>query len=137
MEDDLLDNGFRPDTSFKRFWLEADFKRYPIYSFLFVLSVVYVINQNTTILSFVGLITLFLMGPLKQIKKMFEETRWIATLVMLLLMALTLISALWWHKKGMCLLFCILQFLAMTWYSISYVQYARTAIIGCFKSCLG
>ncbi|XP_040206648.1 vesicle transport protein SFT2A isoform X4 [Rana temporaria] len=68
--------------------------------------------------------TCFLMGPVKQLKKMFESTRLIATIVML------------WHKKGLALLFCILQFLAMTWYSISYIPFARDAIIKCFSSCL-
>ncbi|XP_068088016.1 vesicle transport protein SFT2A isoform X5 [Hyperolius riggenbachi] len=68
--------------------------------------------------------TCFLMGPLKQFKKMFEPTRLIATVIML------------WHKKGLALLFCILQFLAMTWYSISYIPFARDAIIKCFSSCL-
>ncbi|MGH0158825.1 UNVERIFIED_CONTAM: hypothetical protein FKN15_039094 [Acipenser sinensis] len=47
--------------------------------------------------------TCFLMGPVKQIKRMFEPTRLIATIVML------------WHKKGLAIIFCILQFLAMTW----------------------
>ncbi|XP_073483698.1 vesicle transport protein SFT2A isoform X5 [Aquarana catesbeiana] len=82
--------------------------------------------------------TCFLMGPVKQLKKMFEPTRLIATVVML------------WQKKGLAFLFCILQFLAMTWYSISYIPFAsdpsrraheqkRTntdAIIKCFSSCL-
>ncbi|KAL7987616.1 hypothetical protein Chor_006535 [Crotalus horridus] len=47
--------------------------------------------------------TCFLMGPVKQLKKMFEPTRLIVTIIML------------WQKKGLALLFCILQFLAMTW----------------------
>ncbi|TSN48503.1 Ribosomal protein S6 kinase alpha-3 [Bagarius yarrelli] len=46
--------------------------------------------------------TCFLMGPLKQLKRMFEPTRLIATCVML------------WNKKGLAIIFCILQFLAMT-----------------------
>ncbi|XP_037751065.1 vesicle transport protein SFT2A isoform X2 [Chelonia mydas] len=68
--------------------------------------------------------TCFLMGPVKQLKKMFESTRLIATIVML------------WGKKGLALLFCVLQFLAMTWYSLSYIPFARDAVIKCFTSCL-
>uniref|UniRef100_A0A8V0XWA5 Vesicle transport protein n=1 Tax=Gallus gallus TaxID=9031 RepID=A0A8V0XWA5_CHICK len=68
--------------------------------------------------------TCFLMGPLKQLKTMFEPKRLIATVVML------------WNKKGLALIFCILQFLAMTWYSLSYIPYARDAVIKCFTSCL-
>ncbi|KFQ39578.1 Vesicle transport protein SFT2A, partial [Mesitornis unicolor] len=69
--------------------------------------------------------TCFLMGPLKQLKAMFEPKRLIATLVMLLFLSLTLCAAFWWNNKGLALLFCILQFLAMTWYSLSYIPFAR------------
>lgn len=80
--------------------------------------------------------TCFLMGPLKQLKRMFEPTRLIATIVMLLCLALTLCSVFWWGKKGLAIIFCILQFLAMTWYSISYIPFARDAVIKCFTTCL-
>ncbi|RLV98698.1 hypothetical protein DV515_00010585 [Chloebia gouldiae] len=69
--------------------------------------------------------TCFLMGPLKQLKAMFDPKRLIATVVMS------------WNKKGLAMLFCILQFLAMTWYSLSYIPFARDAVIKCFSSCLG
>ncbi|XP_012978207.1 vesicle transport protein SFT2A isoform X1 [Mesocricetus auratus] len=68
--------------------------------------------------------TCFLMGPVKQLKKMFETTRLLATVVML------------WRKKGLALLFCILQFLSMTWYSLSYIPYARDAVLKCCSSLL-
>ncbi|KAM7065640.1 vesicle transport protein SFT2B isoform 1-T1 [Acridotheres tristis] len=68
--------------------------------------------------------TMFLMGPMKQLKRMFEPTRLIATIVMLLCLILTLCSAFWWRKAGLALLFCILQFFAMAWYSISFIPYA-------------
>ncbi|XP_039737350.1 vesicle transport protein SFT2A isoform X2 [Pteropus medius] len=68
--------------------------------------------------------TCFLMGPMKQLKKMFETTRLLATIIMI------------WHKKGLALLFCILQFLSMTWYSLSYIPYARDAVIKCCSSLL-
>jgi len=76
--------------------------------------------------------TLFLMGPVAQCQKMFEPTRLIATILMLTFLILTLMSALWWGKKGLSIIFCILQFGAMTWYSISYIPYARDAIKKCF-----
>ncbi|XP_034964467.2 vesicle transport protein SFT2A [Zootoca vivipara] len=81
--------------------------------------------------------TCFLMGPMKQLKKMFEPTRLIVTIVMLLCFICTLCAVFWWGKKGLALLFCILQFFAMTWYSLSYIPYARDAVIKCFTSCLG
>lgn len=76
--------------------------------------------------------TFFLMGPVAQLKRMFAPTRLIATLLMLIFLALTLMSALWWGKKGLAIMFCIMQFAAMTWYSISYIPYARDAIKKCF-----
>ncbi|OQV22430.1 Vesicle transport protein SFT2B [Hypsibius exemplaris] len=80
--------------------------------------------------------TCFLMGPVSQVKKMFAETRWIATLVMVLFFALTLCAALWWHNKVLAVVFCVGQFLAMTWYSISYIPYARNAVKSCVGSCI-
>ncbi|OPJ72821.1 vesicle transport protein SFT2A [Patagioenas fasciata monilis] len=81
--------------------------------------------------------TCFLMGPVKQLKAMFEPKRLIATVVMLLCLILTLCAVFWWNKKGLAVLFCILQFLAMTWYSLSYIPFARDAVIKCFSACLG
>ncbi|XP_075420646.1 vesicle transport protein SFT2B [Tenrec ecaudatus] len=79
--------------------------------------------------------TMFLMGPVKQLKRMFEPTRLIATIVMLVCFVLTLCSAFLWNK-GLALIFCILQSLAMTWYSLSYIPYARDAVKKCFAACL-
>jgi len=72
--------------------------------------------------------TLFLMGPLKQLQRMFDPTRAIAAIVMILALILTLVSALHWEKTGLTMLFFIIQFLAMTWYSLSYIPYARDGI---------
>ncbi|XP_025891679.1 vesicle transport protein SFT2B [Nothoprocta perdicaria] len=80
--------------------------------------------------------TAFLMGPMKQLKKMFEPTRLIATVVMLLCLILTLCAAFWWHNAGLALLFCILQFFALAWYSISFIPFARDAVKKCLSVCL-
>ncbi|XP_042315218.1 vesicle transport protein SFT2B isoform X1 [Sceloporus undulatus] len=80
--------------------------------------------------------TVFLMGPMRQLKRMFEPTRLIATIVMLLCLILTLCAAFWWHNKGLALIFCILQFFALAWYSISYIPFARDAVKKCFTVCL-
>ncbi|CAN0149635.1 vesicle transport protein SFT2B-like [Lampetra fluviatilis] len=80
--------------------------------------------------------TCFLMGPLKQLKRMFNPARAIATSVMLCCLVCTLCSAFWWKNKPLALLFCILQFLSLTWYSLSYIPYARDMVKKCFTSCL-
>uniref|UniRef100_A0A3Q1MPW3 Vesicle transport protein n=2 Tax=Bos TaxID=9903 RepID=A0A3Q1MPW3_BOVIN len=79
--------------------------------------------------------TCFSMGPVKQLKKMFETMRLLAT-VMLLCFVLNLCAALWWHEKGLAVLFCRLQLLSMTWNSLSYIPYARGAVIKCCSSLL-
>jgi len=78
--------------------------------------------------------TFFLMGPVAQMKKMFAPTRLVASILMLVFLALTLFSALYLGKKGLSVIFCVCQFCAMTWYAISYIPYARDAIKKCFGS---
>merc|ERR1711892_370235 len=90
-------------------------------------AVLYTLGNLTTLGS-----TVFLMGPAKQFKSMFQQTRLIATVVMLVSLILTLCAAFWWKKNLLAFLFVIIQFLAMTWYCLSYIPYARDAVIKCF-----
>jgi len=80
--------------------------------------------------------TLFLMGPMKQLRNMFAKTRAIATVAVIVSIVLTIVFAAM-HKKGLVLIFCIIEFLAMTWYSISYIPFARDAVMKTFQSCVG
>ncbi|XP_071487258.1 vesicle transport protein SFT2A-like [Diadema antillarum] len=80
--------------------------------------------------------TLFLVGPVNQLKNMFKEKRIIATIIMIVMIALTLMAALWWQITILALLFCVLQFLASLWYSISYIPYARDGVKKCCESCM-
>uniref|UniRef100_H2YFZ3 Vesicle transport protein n=1 Tax=Ciona savignyi TaxID=51511 RepID=H2YFZ3_CIOSA len=80
--------------------------------------------------------TLFLRGPLSQLKSMFKETRIFASITMIVMIILTLCSAFAWKNAGLCLLFCVLQFLAFAWYSISYIPFARDAVKKCFSACI-
>ena len=80
--------------------------------------------------------TCFLMGPMKQLKKMFETTRLLPMIIMFLGLVLTLCTAFWWHKKGLAIFFCILQFLSTAWYSLPYIPYTRGAVIKCCSSLL-
>jgi len=77
--------------------------------------------------------TLFLMGPLNQLKKMFDPTRLIATIVFIASLVMTLISALVIKIGVLVLLFVIVQFLALIWYTISYIPFARDAIKSCCR----
>lgn len=78
--------------------------------------------------------SLFLAGPKKQVKKMFEETRYIATSVYLLTMVFTFIAALWIKSPPLTIVSVIVQYLALVWYGLSYIPGARTVIkklMGC------
>lgn len=40
------------------------------------------------------------------------------------------------HNPGLALLFVIIQSLAMTWYSLSYIPYARDAVKKTISTCI-
>ncbi|TGZ65847.1 hypothetical protein CRM22_005678 [Opisthorchis felineus] len=78
--------------------------------------------------------TIFLMGPMNQLRRMFQETRIFAAVIMLMCMAMTICAAVWWKNKLLCLIFCLLQSAALTWYSLSYIPFARDAVKACCTS---
>ncbi len=67
---------------------------------------------------------------------MFSKERWIASTAMLVFLFLTLLSAFWLQKKALTILLVVLQFLAMTWYCLSYIPFARDAVIKFFDKCI-
>ncbi|KAJ0032119.1 hypothetical protein NQD34_002200 [Periophthalmus magnuspinnatus] len=73
--------------------------------------------------------TMFLMGPMKQLKRMCDKTRALATTIMITCLVLTLCAAFWWKNFGLALLFVILQVLSFAWYSLSYIPCVREAIL--------
>lgn len=77
--------------------------------------------------------SMFLRGPMAQLKAMADPTRAIATVAMLFFICLTLIAGLVWKNAGLCLLFFICQYLASLWYMLSYIPFARDAV----KKCCG
>ncbi|KAH7639489.1 vesicle transport protein SFT2B [Dermatophagoides farinae] len=80
--------------------------------------------------------TMFLMGPWRQMKKMFSEKRVISTALVIVFMVLTLLAALVWKKSLLAIIFCCLQFFAYIWYSISYIPYAQESVTKAFMSCI-
>ncbi|KAF6033040.1 hypothetical protein EB796_008621 [Bugula neritina] len=87
-------------------------------------AVLYSVGTLTSLAS-----TMFLMGPVNQLKKMFDPTRLIATIILLVCIVLTIIAAKPLEIPGLCIFFCILQFIALAWYSISYIPFARYSFI--------
>lgn len=72
--------------------------------------------------------TFFLVGPQKQFKSMLEETRFIATIVYVGAMVMTLVAAFALKIAVVVIVCVIVQYLAMIWYGLSYIPYARTAV---------
>ena len=92
----------------------------------------YVVNATIgNIIALCG--SCFLSGPKQQSRKMFHKTRRLATFTYLGSMVLTLIVALvpFPGNKAPVLLFLMFcQYVSITWYCISYIPFAREAIIG-------
>ena len=74
----------------------------------------------------------FLMGPVTQIKNMFHSNRIGATLAYLVMIAVTLSVAFAYEGGGKALfviLCVIIQSLALTWYTLSYIPFARDMVL--------
>ncbi|TDG95913.1 hypothetical protein EPR50_G00243860 [Perca flavescens] len=80
--------------------------------------------------------TMFLIGPCRQLKTMCAKERALATVIMMVCLALTLCAAFWWKNNGLALIFCVLQFVAFTWYGLSYIPFARDAVIKLCSICV-
>jgi len=95
--------------------------------FLGQVSIFAILYIFGTIVSLVG--TGFLIGFLNQLKLMFKPVRVVATIVFIASIGLVFIGAFLIHSEILCLIFVIIEYLAYSWYSISYIPYARTAVL--------
>jgi len=93
-----------------------------------------ILTSLGSILSLIS--TCFLMGPFKQLKKMFDPIRIVATIVYISMIVLTLLAGFVWSSPPLAFLFVIGQYIAMAWYSLSYIPYARDAVSRCLCACL-
>ena len=69
---------------------------------------------------------------------MFHEKRRIATAVYLLTLILTISIAFGYEGAGktpLVLLSVLVQFLALVWYTLSYIPFARDMVLSCLKGC--
>jgi len=80
-----------------------------------------------TIVSLIG--TGFLIGFASQMKLMFKPVRIVATIVFLGSIGLVFVGAFVLRNDILCIIFVIIEFLAYTWYTLSYIPYARTAVL--------
>ncbi|KAH9816900.1 Got1/Sft2-like family-domain-containing protein [Melampsora americana] len=87
------------------------------FAFLYVLGIV---------ISMTG--TGFLIGFGRQIKTMFKPVRLIASILFLSCIIMVFISAFVLKLDILVIVFAILTFFAYTWYSLSYIPYARALV---------
>ncbi|KPI88050.1 hypothetical protein ABL78_2876 [Leptomonas seymouri] len=78
--------------------------------------------------------TLFLAGPVRQLKNMFSEGRWIASVVCILSMVLTIVCAVVLDSGILTIIACIIQIGALAWYILSYIPFARDAVKAALSS---
>ncbi|CAJ0584158.1 unnamed protein product, partial [Mesorhabditis spiculigera] len=93
-----------------------------------------VLTSIGSIMSLIG--TCFLMGPLKQLKNMFSANRWVASLAYIAFIMMALISGLVLKNTPLALIFTILQYVAMAYYSLTYIPFAKQYIDRWLCSCL-
>jgi len=79
-----------------------------------------------TIVSLVG--TGFLIGFFRQLKLMFKPVRVVASVVFLGSIGLVFVGAFVLKNEILCIVFVIIEYLAYTWYTLSYIPYARAAV---------
>ncbi|CAN1264093.1 Vesicle transport protein SFT2B [Linum perenne] len=72
--------------------------------------------------------TAFLIGTGQQLSLMFDSTRVYATSIYLGSVVVSLICALLIHNKVLTLIAIICEICALTWYSLSYIPFARTMV---------
>ncbi|KAI0336391.1 SFT2-domain-containing protein [Cubamyces sp. BRFM 1775] len=83
-----------------------------------------------TIVSLIG--TGFLIGFTKQLKLMFKPVRIVATIFFLASIVLIFVGAFVIRNDLICIIFVIIEYLAYAWYNLSYIPYARTAVLKVF-----
>jgi len=137
---------FEGDSAFKFLGLTRTQR---LYGFVGCLAVGFLLSILGSILLFLGQLTLFallyamgtivsligtgfLIGFFKQLKLMFKPVRVVASVVFLASIGLVFVGAFVLHNEILCIIFVIIEYLAYTWYTLSYIPYARTAVLKVF-----
>ncbi|GAB5359939.1 hypothetical protein AAMO2058_000585200 [Amorphochlora amoebiformis] len=79
--------------------------------------------------------TMFLTGPISQFKRMFHTDRAIASIIYLCSMLLTLVVALRTGKMILVFPLIFIQWLALFWYSLSYIPFGRKILSSIVSFC--
>ncbi|KAI0309073.1 SFT2-domain-containing protein [Amylostereum chailletii] len=137
---------FEGDSAFKMFGLTRTQR---LYGFAGCYGVGFLLSILGTILLFLGGLTSFailyalgtvvsligtgfLIGFLKQLKLMFKPIRVVATIVFFISIGLIFVGAFVIGSGILCIIFVVIEYLAFLWYTLSYIPYARTAVLKVF-----
>ncbi|KAH7929763.1 SFT2-domain-containing protein [Leucogyrophana mollusca] len=134
---------FEGDSAFKFLGLTRTQR---LYGFVGCLIVGFVLSILGSILLFTGMLasfailytlgivvsligTGFVIGFANQIKTMFKPVRLVATVIFLGSIGLVFVGAFVLGNEILCIVFVIIEYLAYTWYTLSYIPYARSAVL--------
>jgi len=133
---------FEGDSAFKSLGLSRTTR---LYGFFACLGIGFVLSLLGSIVLFLGNVVIFallyglgtvvslagtgfLIGFFTQLKLMFKPVRVLATIIFLASIGLVFVGAFVLDNELLCIIFVVIEYLAYTWYSLSYVPYARTAV---------
>ncbi|KAG8812530.1 hypothetical protein FRC17_001990 [Serendipita sp. 399] len=120
-----------------------------LYGFVACLAIGFVLSILGTSLLFLGMLfsfvmmytlgiiisligTGFLIGFFQQLKLMFKPIRVVATIVFLASIGMVFVAAFILKNQLLCIIMVIIEYLAYTWYTLSYIPYARDAVLKVF-----
>lgn len=101
-----------------------------VFLFLGALTTFAFLYAIGTVVSLIG--TGFLIGFFKQVKMMFKPVRVVATILFLVSIGLIFVGAFVLNSGILCIIFVIIEYLAFLWYTLSYIPYARSAVLKVF-----
>mmetsp|Transcript_25780 Transcript_25780/g.50788 ORF Transcript_25780/g.50788 Transcript_25780/m.50788 type:complete len:176 (-) Transcript_25780:241-768(-) len=79
--------------------------------------------------------TSFLVGPMRQVRTMFDPVRKVASILYLLSIGGTLFFAMYWQWYLGTMVAVSVQFLSFVWYCASYVPFGRSVLAAGCKKC--
>ena len=77
--------------------------------------------------------TLFLSGPKSQCVKMWDKSRRFSTCFYLIMLVVVFVVAVTKQHIAVILSMLVIEILAATWYSLSFIPYGRNMVIGCCR----
>ncbi|KAG8803854.1 hypothetical protein FRC18_007209 [Serendipita sp. 400] len=117
-----------------------------LYGFVACLAIGFVLSVLGTSLLFLGMLfsfvilytigivvsligTGFVIGFFQQLKLMFKPVRIVASIIFLGSIGMVFVAAFVLGNQLLCIIMVIVEYLAYTWYTLSYIPYARDAVL--------